>query len=123
MHPPRLISIVAVLSLLLNAGALVRHHVGMLSAGSALTLLQDLARICHGGEAATPDGPPVPTLPEAFCPFCAASGPLASSPALLGERLAFSPAPTTPAAASLAPERASALRPWVRGPPPRGFTA
>ena len=122
MHPPRLISIVAALALLLNAGAPVRHPVGMLSAASALTLLQDLARICHGGAAATPDGPPVPTLPDPFCPFCAASGPLASAPALPGEHLAFSPVPATPAAAILAPARASALRPWVRGPPP-GFTA
>ena len=124
MHPPRLIGIVAVLSLLLNAGALVRHQVGMLSTASALTpLLQDLARICHGGEAATPDGPAGPTLPETFCPFCTAPGPLASTPALAGERLAFAPVPITPAAVNLAPEDASALRPWVRGPPSRGLPA
>lgn len=122
MHSPRLISVVAMLSVLFNAGVLARHQVGMLDAASALTpLLRDLARICHGGEAATPDAPAAPFPPEAFCPFCAAPSPVTGNPAVAAESLPGMVLPAMPRAGMAAPERAGALRPWVRAPPSRGL--
>jgi hypothetical protein len=122
MHPPRLISVVAVLGVLFNAGGLARHQVGMLGAGSALTpLLRDLARICHGGEAAPPDGPAAPSPLEPFCSVCAAPAPVASPHTVAAASLAIMLVPAMPRAGITAAERISALRPWVRGPPSPGL--
>jgi hypothetical protein len=119
MHPRRLISVVAMLSVLAHTGALVRHQAAMLSALAALTpLTADLVRICHSGAPAPADDPAKPSPLEAFCPFCP-PGPVACNAAVTRQSLALprAPAPTTPQAATAVRQQTSALRPWVRGPP------
>jgi hypothetical protein len=84
MHPRRLISVVAMLSVLAHTGALVRHQAAMLSALAALTpLTADLVRICHSGAPAPADDPAKPSPLEAFCPFCP-PGPVACNAAVAG---------------------------------------
>lgn len=72
----RWIGMLAVLGVLLHAGALVRHNATMLGATlQANALLADLAVICHGTgtqdlakTASLPDAPPAD--PQSSCPLC-----------------------------------------------------
>ncbi|MGE3066347.1 MAG: DUF2946 family protein [Hyphomicrobiaceae bacterium] len=72
----RWIGMLAVLGVLLHAGALVRHNATMLGAtAQANALLADLAVICHGTgtqdlakTASLPDAPPAD--PQSSCPLC-----------------------------------------------------
>lgn len=72
----RWIGMLAVLGVLLHAGALVRHNGVMLGAAlKADSLLADLAVICHGTgaqdlskTAGLPEAPP--SEPQSSCPLC-----------------------------------------------------
>ena len=82
MSRRRWISILALLGVLLHAGAIVRHHAAMTGATLQYrALLTDLAQICHGGatggDLAAADLPYVPKPSDAQngCPICSGLGP------------------------------------------------
>lgn len=120
-------SILAVFGVLLHAGALVRHHVVMLGAGSPYqALLADLQVICHGAgnsERIAQSELPVqqsPTDADMRCPLCAG---------LVGVCALLTPQETPVVRAvetrTLAPRLVSTLaelqrtnHPPSRGPPP-----
>lgn len=127
MRARKWISVLAVLGVLLHAGALVRHNTAM--AGAALqyhALVAGLAQLCHGGAAggtlAAEDLPyvPRPSDAENGCPIC--SG-LAQTVALIGREPAVAAA-QLPAAASYPGQTGRlagagyAVCPPARGPPP-----
>ena len=76
MRLPTLIRLIAVLGVLLHAGALVRHH-GMMLGGHLQhqALLSDLAALCHasgdtGSSTAELPWIPAPTQGKSDCPVC-----------------------------------------------------
>jgi hypothetical protein len=121
----RWISFLAIVGVLLHAGALARHHVVMLDAHlQHQALITDLLQICHsnGLGTVTPDGlPDIPRPSETQdnCPIC--SG-LASAVALAAPetaswlRLVEKPALETLTVAIFVGQ-SPAERPPVRGPP------
>ena len=129
MRSRRVFSVIALLSVLLHAGAVARHNVAMLGALLQYDeLVAGFAQICHGG-VESPSGLPDTDLPfipkptdsKSTCPVC--SG-LVSAFALVGPepiRLAFAPLPT-PVYSGTAhvPARIRyAVAPPARGPPAR----
>ena len=80
MRSRRWIAVVALLGVLLHAGALVRHHATMLGATlDHQALLADLGRICHSAGTPTIPGPrSVSTVraPTELMPFAGRSPPL-----------------------------------------------
>jgi hypothetical protein len=122
----RWISLLAVVGVLLHAGALVRHNAAM--AGAHLqhqALVADLQVICHSGGPGAAEPADIPYVPRPFdaekgCPLC--SG-VASAFALIGPAPVFSGVelcskafepPVFVAAVPVAPTR---LLPPARGPP------
>lgn len=126
MRSRRWIAIVALLGVLLHAGALVRHHATMLGATlDHQALLADLGQICHsaGTTSSVPaaDLPaiPQPTDAQNGCPVCSGLG---SAVALVAPELAAIalPAPVPPAFHADPidiSEFPHAIHPPVRGPP------
>lgn len=124
MHRQRWISILALIGVLLHAGALVRHNAVM--TGAALqygTLLADLAQLCHGGttDTTSADLPYVPRPSDAQngCPLCSGLAPVV---ALAAPELAVIVRQHASAAVfypdtRTAPERSRAVHPPARGPP------
>jgi hypothetical protein len=125
----RWISFLAVLGVLLHAGAVVRHHIVMLglpaSPSAEQTLLADLQVICHG----TGDQPALaggdapsgrtPADIKRNCPLCAGlAGPFALTAPLptVAVRLTATQAPVSALAAVL-DELPRTLHPPTRGPP------
>jgi hypothetical protein len=126
----RFVGIVALLGVLLNAGAIVRHNAAMLAATfDHHALLSDLAQICHGAgtgaETAVADLPALPSRPDVQkdCPVCTGLGAVfALAPPILASI-------ALPAAAAVAfhfradaapgPQRAFA-HPPARAPPRLG---
>jgi hypothetical protein len=120
------IGIIALLSVLLHAGAIVRHNGVMLGATFQYqALLGDLARICHSaGTTADVPAADLPAIPKPSdaqngCPLC--SG-LASAFALIGPEPAaiVLPQPVAPVfhvRAIVVPSATHAVHPPARGPP------
>jgi hypothetical protein len=125
MRSRKWISVLAVLGVLLHAGALVRHNAAM--AGAALeyrALLAGLTQICHGSGAGTLDASELPYVPppndaQNGCPICSGLGPaiaLGAPPQALALVLA-------PASSSVffevhrAPAATHLPHPPARGPP------
>ncbi len=124
----RQIGLLAILAVLLHAGALVRHHVGMVSSHFAhASLVASLGVICHpSGDAGVADTGQLPDVPKpglgGECPLCSAG---CSAVAVLAE-------PVVPVFAHVVvSERIEViaeflaghltdLRPPVRGPPLNG---
>ena len=126
MRSRKWISVLAVLGVLLHAGALVRHNAAMASAAlEHQALLASLTQICHGGGGGgTLDTSELPYVPrpndaQNGCPIC--SG-LASAIALAapsaGLTLVLAPAaPDFAVEVHRAPGAAYYLHPPARGPP------
>lgn len=82
MRSRKWISILALLGVLLHAGAIVRHNAAMTGANLQYqTLLTDLAQLCHGsgaGAVAAADLPyvPKPTDAQNGCPICSGLNPV-----------------------------------------------
>lgn len=127
MRSRRLISFVALLGVLLHAGALVRHSTTML--GALLqhqALVTDLAQICHSAGTTTTVADaelpivPKPTDAQYGCPLCSGMG---AAFALVAPTLAaiMLPPPAAPPAlhadATSIPESPRAVHPPARGPP------
>jgi Protein of unknown function (DUF2946) len=120
------ISVVALVGVLLHAGAVVRHNAGMLGAlFQHQALLADLAQICHGvgsGDAqSTADLPfiPMPSDAQKGCPIC--SG-LVSPFGLTPPAPAWLPPPAhqaahQPIAVAALPVQPRTAHPPARGPP------
>jgi hypothetical protein len=74
------VSALAILGVLLHAGALVRHNARMLDAAlDYTTLASGLAQFCHGGASASPVPSELPFLPKPSdaqnaCPICSGLG-------------------------------------------------
>lgn len=90
------IALVAVISVVLHASTLTRHHDAMLSAASrSSSLLADLTVICHSATdalaAADRDAPATPSEPSGTCPICLGMMPLGvifpSLPLLVAPRI------------------------------------
>lgn len=123
MRSRRLIGIVALLGVLLHAGALVRHSSMMLTAVLQYqALVSDFTGICHGTAAATESELPVlprPTGVEFGCPVC--SGLVAafvlppSQPIVIASPLPQRQGPPPPRIDLAGHERLGL--PPVRGPP------
>jgi hypothetical protein len=117
----RWISVVAAAGMLTHALAVVRHNGMALSALLELPkLTADLARICHGGEAAgARGGSETPANDAKSCPICSGLGPTclaaASARTCLSPSLAAARA-AMPATRPAPPPRL-ALRPPARAPP------
>lgn len=126
MRSRKWISVLALLGVLLHAGAIVRHNAAM--TGVTLqyqALLTDLIQICHGGAGgdtlATAELPfvPKPTDAQNGCPICSGLGPvvalLAAQPAVvavdLPTAIAFHPE------THCVPDSGYAVCPPARGPP------
>ena len=122
----RWVSIVALLGVLLHAGAIVRHNAAMLGAQlEHQALLAGLSRICHGmgaaGESQPVDLPaiPAPTERPNGCPIC--SG-MASAFALAGPDTILLEPPyqavlTVGERVVTIPRTFVLVRPPTRGPP------
>ncbi len=121
----RQIGVLAILATLLHAGALVRHHIGMLSSHLAhASLIASLGVICHpSGNVGATDTGQIPDLPRpghgSECPLCSSG---CSAVAVLAEPVM--PSFATVAAserieivAEFVARRLTDLRPPVRGPP------
>lgn len=119
------ISVLAVLGVLLHAGALVRHNAAMAGAGLEYqALLAGLTQICHGSGTGTLDASELPYVPrpndaQNGCPICSGLGPavaLGAPPAALALVLA-------PASSCVffevhrAPAATHLPHPPARGPP------
>jgi hypothetical protein len=118
------IGIVAALSVLLHAGALVRHSLVMADAAwQRDAILADLGRICHPAGEASPvpaaDLPPVPvpSAPPAECPMCLG---LVAAFALAGPQAEPLRAPEASAILSLAADAPAAPPSHTPHPPARG---
>jgi hypothetical protein len=121
----RLLSLLAIVSVLLHAGAAMRHHGLMLGAHlQHQALLADLHSICASGVAGTPDADDLPQIPRpsdarAGCPICSGLAPLFAvtppAPRLLA-LIGASPDQPPFLAAALVPQTRNA-RPPARGPP------
>jgi len=119
------ISLIAVLDVLLHAGALVHHNGAVLASAFYDTLAADLLVICHGsadaksGDLATHSPTPGPSDAKSSCPICSGQ---VSAFALAAPEL---PGAVAPAATSFARSAAprvllvqrSAVCPPARGPP------
>lgn len=126
MRLRRWVSLIAVLGVLLHAGALVRHNGVMLAAaGVHAALTSDLLAICHGGvDAASNTLADLPSIPKptnatSGCPLC--SGPASAfalaAPASHEFRVATAPLVYgRPLQPSLSP-RGHAVCPPARAPP------
>ena len=125
MRLRRLIHLIAVLGVLLHAGALVRHY-GMMLSGHLQhqALLSDLAALCHAsGEpvSSTAELPwiPAPTESASSCPVCAgqvsAFAVAAPDLPLLPQRFAVAASWQSPASVHL--PQTHAVCPPARGPP------
>jgi hypothetical protein len=125
MRFSRLIRLIAVLGVLLHAGALVRHH-GMMLGGHLQhqALLGDLAALCHAnGDTAssTAELPwiPAPTEGASSCPVCAgqvsAFAVAAPDLTLLPPRFAVAASWQIPA--TVHTPQTHAVCPPARGPP------
>jgi hypothetical protein len=123
------ISVLAVLGVLLHAGAIARHNAAM--AGAALdyrALLAGLTQICHGGsgtgriDASELPYVPPPNDAQSGCPICSGLSPvlaLAAPPA--GLALAFAPSsPVSVREAYGVRGAENHLHPPARGPPGAG---
>jgi len=118
------IGIVAALSVLLHAGALVRHSLVMADAAwQRDAILADLGRICHAAGEASPlpaaDLPPVPvpSAPQAECPMCLG---LVAAFALAGPQAEPLRAPETSAVLNVAADAPAAAPSHAPHPPARG---
>ncbi len=128
MRSRTLVSIIALLGVLLHAGALVRHNTTMLGAHlQHRSLIADLGQLCQGGGTASSipaaDQPaiPQPTDAQNGCPLCSGLG---TAFALLAPELAaiLLPAPAAPIFHAVPidiPELPHAAHPPARGPPAR----
>jgi hypothetical protein len=126
MRSRQWIGMVALLGVLLHAGAVVRHHGLMLGLTfQHQALVSDLAQICHGAldvaDASTADLPTIPRPSDAQhgCPLCSGLG---AAFALLAPKLTAValPEPVVPAFHSfevLVPSSLHAVHPPARGPP------
>ena len=117
--------VLAILAMLLHAGLLVRHHVGMV--GSYLAhadIVSSLGVICHGSERTTADGSSeLPSVPapahDTGCPLCASG---CAVVAILPERIVLRAAELPVSlrletVAEVIVQRLVHLRPPTRGPP------
>lgn len=126
MRSRKWISVLALLGVLLHAGAIVRHNAAMTGANLQYqALLTGLAQICHGSAtadvlaAAELPYVPKPTDAQSGCPICSGLGPavavLAAQPAAvvldLPTTIAFHPA------THCVPDSGHAVCPPARGPP------
>jgi hypothetical protein len=122
----RWISVVALVGVLLHAGAIVRHNASML--GALLrhqALLTDLAQICHrdsGGDARlTADLPvvPMPSDAQKGCPICSGLAPLfgLTAPAVTWLLKRAHEAAHQPIAVAALPVQPRTALPQARGPP------
>lgn len=119
------ISVLAVLGVLLHAGALVHHSAGMVGATLAHhALVSDLAQICHPGGAAgavpASDLPYIPKPADAQgCPLCSGLGHVFALPAPVPAAM-FAPqaaARVFDRGSGPAPQPTHAVCPPARGPP------
>lgn len=117
--------VVALIGVLLHAGALARHNGIMLGAalqGNALAA--DLGVICHGGGATTAPAadllpPPQPSDPQSTCPVCLGLAPavaLTGTGAIVVAGPAPAAIPVTAGHASVS-QPSHAVCPPARGPP------
>ena len=126
MRPRRWIGVLAMLGVLLHAGALVRHHGVMLGALLQYeALVSDLAAVCHGGadsaSRSLADLPSIPKPSEAQngCPVCSGQSPayvvVAPEPLAVA---AHDPAPASWHFLAISPAaHLHAVCPPARGPP------
>jgi hypothetical protein len=126
MRARKWIAVVAVLSVLVHAGALVRHGAAMTGATFQHQALVDgLAQLCRGGGTGetqpAPGLPYVPGPPDAQngCPVCSGLSPAFALASPDGAALRILPPETVPLRAdgdrAVAPRRA--VRPLPRAPP------
>ena len=126
MRSRKWISIVALLGVLLHAGALVRHNATML--GATLqheALLADLGQICHSaGTTSSVPAAELPTIPQPTdaqngCPICSGLGMAfaLAAPELAAILLPPPAAPVFHADPIDVPEFPYAVHPPARGPP------
>lgn len=125
MRSRRWIGIVALLGVLLHAGALVCHHATMLGATlQHQALLADLAQICHGaGTTASEPAPDLPAIPKPTdaqngCPLCSGLGfAFALAAPVLAAIVLPAAAPVFQVRVAAVPSVRPAVHPPVRGPP------
>lgn len=126
MRSRKWISVLALLGVLLHAGAIARHNAAMTGATLQYqALLTDLAQLCHGSTAgdvlARAELPyvPKPTDAQNGCPICSGLSPAVALAAPELE-VAFVPAPVMIAFhpdARCTPDSGHPVCPPARGPP------
>lgn len=126
MRSRRWIALVALLGVLLHAGAIVRHHGVMLGATLQYhTLVTELAQICHSAgttaEAPSADLPaiPKPSDAQSGCPICSGLGSAVAlaTPEFTGIVLSPPMLAVFQADPIAVPQLPHAIHPPARGPP------
>ena len=125
MRLRRWISAVAVLGVLLHAGALVRHHGVMLGALLQYeALVADLAAYCHSGADTSRAPADLPSIPKpsdakSGCPICSGQSPAFAPPsaAQAGGSERVPVATSWRHVVDAAPANRHAVCPPARGPP------
>lgn len=125
MRSRRWISILAVLGVLLHAGAIVRHNAAMAAASLQYqALVAGLSQICHSTGSGTLDASEVPYVPRPSdaqngCPICSGLGQVValSAPACSVIPLTQAEPAFLPANAQCLADSGHAVCPPARGPP------
>ena len=120
MRTRQWISFVALLSMLLHAGFLVRHNNSIVAAALHGIFAYDLTALCGVGPTdQNPDLPDLPTPVNSKCPICMGAAPavaLLAADIIISDKPVLS-APKLDVIADLILPRLEAVRPPSRAPP------